>query len=360
MQNEQLLLSQPHLNIETIEAIAPIVFRSIAVSIGIIFVVIVITRIRLIYVQNKIRQIREKWQPLFLASLYGEVDLKGLKNPRDIRLFLHEWNLFIFNFKGDSRDGMVGLLEKLGFSQTIPRLIRSANIANQILGLVTLTGVKSEKYWYLLDESISSPNSSVSIMAFGAMVEIDPVRAIIEHAKTAVNRDDWTEVTLGKILSKIGQNRIVNVFEVEALSASDENLSRMLRVLTVFRKFDNIEFIREIVTHRDYDPYIVAAAMELMWHPIFVGGMRGFSKHENWVVRKQAAKIFGRLGSQADVPYLVRLVCDNSWWVRYRAAEALCMLPGMTLDMIEDVKHSLDDKYGVDIIDQVLVERGLK
>jgi hypothetical protein len=53
------------------------------------------------------------------------------------------------------------------------------------------------------------------------------------------------------------------------------------------------------------------------------------------------------------------LLADQVWWVRYRAAQALHMLPGMGTTALRQVQQRQSDAYGRDIIDQVLSEHDL-
>lgn len=358
MQNVQAYQSIFQSSINYLDRLAPKIFESISLSVVVIFLVIILVRLRLIFVQYHKKKFKQRWQPVFLASLYGEVELEGIRRPFAFKTFLHEWNHFTFKVKGESRVGLIALLENMNVQRDMEKMIRSSHVGYKIQALITLTAVASEKYWYLLEEAIESKNPHVSITAFGAMVETNPLRTFTEHSRTVVRRRDWTEVTLGKIFSRVIQNRVINLFSIELLGADDRDLTRLLKVLSVFRKFDNVEFIRAMITDRE-NPYVLAGVMELMWNPVFAPSLRAFAEHDNWVVRKQAARLIGRLGSTDYIPSLKKLICDSSWWVRYRAAESLCTLPGMSKEQLMMLLDEVNDRYGKDILAQVMVEKGM-
>ncbi|MSP98015.1 MAG: hypothetical protein EXR29_12495 [Betaproteobacteria bacterium] len=52
-------------------------------------------------------------------------------------------------------------------------------------------------------------------------------------------------------------------------------------------------------------------------------------------------------------------VGDRVWWVRYRAAQALLKLRGMTAEGIEGVRARLADPYALDMLQHVLAEEPL-
>jgi HEAT repeat protein len=78
-----------------------------------------------------------------------------------------------------------------------------------------------------------------------------------------------------------------------------------------------------------------------------------------WQVRLQAAQALGRMGTPRDERYLVRALEDPAWWVRYRAARALAALPSIDLHKLHQLSDSIEDRYGRDILRQVIAEREL-
>ena len=56
---------------------------------------------------------------------------------------------------------------------------------------------------------------------------------------------------------------------------------------------------------------------------------------------------------------LCRALSDPQWWVRYRAAQALCALPRADLAKLQALTQQLTDRFAADILRQALAERGV-
>jgi HEAT repeat protein len=76
-------------------------------------------------------------------------------------------------------------------------------------------------------------------------------------------------------------------------------------------------------------------------------------------VRLHAAQALGRLGTREDEWHLRRALADSQWWVRYRAAQALGNLPFMDVDRLRRITEDVEDRYGRDILRQVIAEKEL-
>ena len=69
-----------------------------------------------------------------------------------------------------------------------------------------------------------------------------------------------------------------------------------------------------------------------------------------------AARALGRIGNTSDQALLLDLVEDRNWWVRYRAAQALASLPGLSRGDLAAMRARTSDRFAADMLDQVLAE----
>ena len=53
----------------------------------------------------------------------------------------------------------------------------------------------------------------------------------------------------------------------------------------------------------------------------------------------------------------MRLLGDRNWWVRYRAAQSVCALPGHGAPEIAKLVDGLTDRFAADILRQALADR---
>lgn len=75
-----------------------------------------------------------------------------------------------------------------------------------------------------------------------------------------------------------------------------------------------------------------------------------FLDYPDLYVRIQTAKAIGRLGTADDIQFLKPLLSDGEWWLRYRAARAICKLCELDWETLEELRASLSDKFARDII----------
>jgi HEAT repeat protein len=71
----------------------------------------------------------------------------------------------------------------------------------------------------------------------------------------------------------------------------------------------------------------------------------------------RAIEVLGRVGTDDDRLQLAPLLSDPEWWVRYRAAQALCALSTANLDRLTRMSTSHRDPFARDILAHALAER---
>ena len=106
---------------------------------------------------------------------------------------------------------------------------------------------------------------------------------------------------------------------------------------------------------RDIDALV--AALAALIHPQDLPHARRLLEHEDWPVRVAAVRALGRLGERSDFGRLAAHLADASWWVRHRAAQALCALPGVARNELEALSRALTDRFGADALRQALAEQ---
>ena len=82
------------------------------------------------------------------------------------------------------------------------------------------------------------------------------------------------------------------------------------------------------------------------------------AEHPDWRVRAQVARSLAHIGGATELPLLTRMMTDAQWWVRYRAAQALLGLPGMSGELLLDCAQSTQDRYALSMAQAVLAEAG--
>jgi HEAT repeat protein len=106
----------------------------------------------------------------------------------------------------------------------------------------------------------------------------------------------------------------------------------------------------------DVEPLI--ASLAALSHPDDAAHARWLLGHADWAVRAAAARTLERLGVREDFQRLCAALGDGSWWVRYRAAHALCALPQVDAQDLHALPGRLSDAFAADMLRHALAERG--
>jgi HEAT repeat protein len=80
--------------------------------------------------------------------------------------------------------------------------------------------------------------------------------------------------------------------------------------------------------------------------------------HPDWRVRAQVARALAYVGQPATLPLLVELTTDREWWVRFRSAQALFRLPGVTAKLILEKVQATQDRYAIQMVESVAMTLG--
>jgi HEAT repeat protein len=105
------------------------------------------------------------------------------------------------------------------------------------------------------------------------------------------------------------------------------------------------------------DPEPLAAAVAALSQPDEAPHARWFLGHIDWQVRAAAARALRCIGGREDFVPLCAALGDPSWWVRYRAAQALCALAGTDAAELRALPARLTDAFAADMLRQVLAEQ---
>jgi HEAT repeat protein len=111
-----------------------------------------------------------------------------------------------------------------------------------------------------------------------------------------------------------------------------------------------------ILRRETADVRILSAALAVLQDASLLPVVRPLVRSPDFVVRKNLATALGRLGGLEDAATIVELMGDKVWWVRYRAAQALTTLRGMTRERLSAVRASLTDRFARDMLEHVTAE----
>lgn len=317
---------------------------------------IVWMRVSLRRLQRREQRVIAKWRPLLNAALVEESPphLPALRRG-DRLTFLKLWIHLHASLRGGASDALNDIAYRLRFDETALRLLTYRSRAYKLLGILALGHLRHAAAHEELLRLSRSDDSVISVKALWALVQIDPRRAVHELMPLLIGRDDWPLPQLVGILQEAADDCAPVL--AQAMQATDAaHLARALRLAEVLRISLPESQLRGLLAHPS--TAVVVHAMRLAATPALLDAVRANAVHEDWRVRVQAAKALGAIGERADAARLAALLHDPQWWVRYRAAQALVALPFMDGDALRRLHDETDDRYAVDMLEQVMAEQG--
>lgn len=297
------------------------------------------------------------WHPVLMQALAGDVMARlPVLHRRDHLMFLRHWNHFQETVRGEACDRLNQLARRLEMDAVARGLLRRSDQTEQLLAIMTLGQLREATVWDELMTLSQSADSTLSVFAARALVQIEPQQAARHILPLLLQRDDWDIMRTASLLQDsqdvLGQDLIGRLAGLPR-----DHLLRGLKLAEVLHlKLPPGEQISLLAEQQPVE--VVIAGLRLASGGAGVlDAIRGRMADTDWRVRVQVARALGRIGDASDVARLVEMMKDSQWWVRYRAAHALVVLPFLKSGQLDQLQASLADRYARDILRQVFAER---
>jgi hypothetical protein len=299
--------------------------------------------------------IRQRWQPVFLQAIDGlPYELPRIYG-RDRELILLVWLQFSEMLRGSARNRLRAMARELQLVGTAQRLLHRGDMRGRLLAVVGLGRMEAHETWDELSPLIADPNPVLSLLAARSLLQLDPARAAMPVLASVARRDDWSRASVATMLGDTRDPVLGPTLLAELGKSGDAEAPRLLPLLAVVPTADRWPVLAPRLAE-DRPSETLVAALKVVADPRALNHVRRLAGHPAWPVRALAATALARIGNAADLPRLQDLLTDPEWWVRYRAAGALLRLPGVTPALLDALSGSLGDRYGADMLRQVMAE----
>lgn len=281
--------------------------------------------------------------------------------PADLPHFLYLWNYLHESLRGNSKDNLNELAANLQVDQKTYRMLRGRSLRNKILAINTFGNLRVTEAYDEIVKLTKHRDPIISLWAWRALLRIDFERTLKDHFSLIAARKDWSPTFVAKVLLECDQDLIAEPL-VDLVRNEYENglaerqLSRLVSYLGIvhIRSFSGL--IHRILCESDRAEVLIAC-LRLVRAEESLPRVRELLKHERWEVRLQVVQTLGRLGHDEDVAILVECLNDLEWWVRYRAASALVVMPTTTTEQLDALVEKLPNEFARDMLRQVLAEK---
>lgn len=330
-----------------------------------LFAAVLVLRLRLLSHRRVERQFIATWRPLLTRIAIRGLDPDTDRSLPDLRpttkhelhLLLNEWNVLHDSLQGVARNNLTRAGYKLGLDQVAWNMLKHAGtFGDQLMAIVTLGHLEDFGAWSSIEPELDSENPMLSMMAAKALCNIDPDRAMPLLLPRIVARDDWAGARVAGLLHEAGASAVSLPLRDAILDSAPANAEKLIAYLPMVFKPVAAMVISRLL-RRHVDDRVIGACLKVANSPLELPQVRQLVRHPRWHIRMRAATVLGRIGDAEDRDLLVELLADPEWWVRYRAAQALSVLPGMNAELLEYIRDGLADRFGRDMLNQVLAEQ---
>jgi HEAT repeat protein len=334
------------------------------VATGVLVLAIVTARLGLIWRQRVERKAAAQWNPLIAECAEQAPRSPPSLRRRDVETFLVLWCRAQESLRGAAQDNLRALAYRLELGRRVQKLLHSGTTRLELLALVALGHLRERAAIPLLLRLVPGAAPVVSLAAAQALMRIDASVAIPCVLAAVAARDDWSlapvvsmllEADPGQVGARLSE-AVAAELEHERRVRGGAGLARLLRLHVAAPN----EALRPVVLRalaQETLPEPLAAALAALSHPADAGHARALLDHAAVPVRVAAARVLARLGGAADFEPLCHALSDRDWWVRYRAAQALCALPQADYAGLRALADRTADRFAADMLRQVLAER---
>lgn len=345
--------------LDIIIALCVVLFSAVAIT----FVLLFYLRIRNQQQHVALEQQQAYWQRMLFsacdpnATLQFEPErLKELKATTSTFLWLiQKWSLMHHYVRGDADDGLQQFADKLKLQPRIVELMASTSTRHLIACNIALGDMQdlNGNAVVRLTELTDHDSSMVVLTALRALMRYDAQLALPLLLK---NVHFIAPERLVTILRECPPKLLTEETSAMILQDNPEHAFYLLRVLKGLEIPLSEKFIVALLKRFANNSDITAIALSFMNSPQHLALVRDYCRHDNEAIRVQATATLARLAEAEDEELLWQLVCDRSWWVRYRAAEGLLELPQLSQEQVLAKAAKLEDDYAQTMLKQVAVE----
>ena len=316
---------------------------------------ILMLRLRLLVQRRRRQRFLAQWRPLLMQSMLQRVDPLPILKRGHTEWFLHEWNHLHDTTRGEVIEHVNRLAQRLGIDHFARRGLQASSLSKRLSAIVTLGNLQEYSAWDELSLLCRQHNVLLSLAAANALVQIDAKQAVKMLLPIVARRHDWPAAGVAAMLKRAGPALVCQPLAMLTQEASLDMASRLIRYLGVLHCHTMGTTVANLLRSTQ-DEHVISTCLQVLNDPRSLDLARKYSEHQRWHIRVHAATALGRLGQQQDVPLLTRMLGDEQWWVRYRAAQALVNLPFVTQAQLHDIEQQLSDKFARHMLRHVLAE----
>jgi hypothetical protein len=303
-------------------------------------------------------------QALLQVALGDEVPLSVLSvKASERRVLLRLWLQMQMVLRGQASDRLCELGCRLGMQDWVWAQAESRHDARRVVALLSLGFLRQADRLECLQSQLHQGHSHMAIYAGRAMLELDADAHACDVTRALLGQTEL-DLSLAAVMFKPFRARLSPAMltlwsEMSAQDAcqGDAWRVRWLRLARALQLQLPSAWLAPML-QEDVELEALIPAIRLFQAEQGVAPLLKLAEHMDWRVRAQVARALSYLGEVGHAPLLVRLTTDRAWWVRYRSAQALLCLPGVTAAQARAWVSQTDDRYAQQMMKAVCALEG--
>ena len=303
------------------------------------------------------KAVHGRWRPLLNAAIVGEIPQTLPRLSRkELQPFLKLWLHLQFSLRGPAQEALNEIARNLHVDDSARQMLANGSRAEKLSAILVLGYMRDPLAWPLLLELAAGKDTVLSLNSVWALFRVDPKTGLQQLLPSIIEHEDWALTRVVTILQEVGEDAHKALTD-PLPSLPPQHLPHALRLAEAMHVSLPALLLGQLL--RSDSSALQITALRCINTPDSLPAVRSLLLHKDWRVRVQVAKALGRIGNREDISGLVDLLRDSEWWVRYRAAQALTELPGFSIEDIHNLRKMLNDRFAVDMLSQVMAEKGL-
>jgi HEAT repeat protein len=302
------------------------------------------------------KQLESQWLPLLVAAVEEVPQRLPAIAAHDMPALMSLWNHLHDSIKDLSVEALHQIAVRTGMDVAAQAMFAQPAVPDRVLAITTLGRLRDRSIWPALVALASHQDLLLSLAAARALVRIDPAEAIRLLLPIVATREDWPAATIDLMMQEAGADAISEPLVDAILHAPPDHAHRLIRFLGLAHAEAAAPLLKLLI-RQVTSVESISACLRAFNDGEDLGAIRPFLFHPRWEVRVRAVDVLGRLGAAKDAPRLIAMLSDAEWWVRYRAAQALCSLLSSDLGRVKRLQATHGDPFARDMLTHVLAEQ---
>lgn len=291
--------------------------------------------------ENSVRQSVQNLLFQYMDSETSENDentAKLLRLNKLERRLLRQVSVSLCNLiQGHERQQIATLLNQIGFRDSCIDAIDDNDIQERLTAITALRLFPSQESQTALTQLMDNKDDSIRIAAIDSLNEI----GLLPAPKTLITKLSSDSILQSRDLRTLLRHIARQAPDYLSLLAQSPDISRLLKLAIADAMSESADFsvLRDLFHYADDQDLDIRTtairSLGALQHPSAETHIAKALLDAHWQVRASAAQACGLIGLKATIPTLSLMLDENSWWVRFRSAEALAALGTQGLEALK-------------------------